>query len=91
MKCNVHLLSRNTKLTLLAFNILELPDIKCYIHSVSPLKKSSGTSFINCDIQTDSAVVRGVCFATDQKQTLDTLAEQKSPTKITNYSMEERI
>ena len=84
MQCNVANVHKiNTSFLL----YLALPDIHCYIHSVSPVKKSGGSNFINCDIQTPSAVVRGVCFAVDKKQTLDALAHQKSHTKISNYSI----
>jgi hypothetical protein len=51
------------------------------------VKKSNGTSYINCDIQRESSVVRAVCFATEKHQSLEAMAVQKSPVKIRNYSI----
>ena len=64
-----------------------MPDIDCYIHSVSPLKKSSGSEYINCDIQTKSGLIKGVCFSPEKGRTLEAMALQKSPVKLKKYSI----
>ncbi|CAB4010128.1 Hypothetical predicted protein [Paramuricea clavata] len=67
-----------------------LPEISCYIHAVSPVKKSNGSSYINCDLQTETQVVRAVCFEVGKKQSLESLANQKSPVKIRNYTISKK-
>ena len=44
-------------------------------------------SHINCDIQTESSVVRAVCFAIEKHQCLEAMAEQRSSVKIQNYAI----
>lgn len=66
-------------------------DITCYIHNVSPIKKSGTTKYFNYVIQTKSDVRNGVCFAVDKRETLDSLAQQHSPVKIHKYSLSNKF
>ena len=76
--------SFNKKYTLFP---IDTPELHCYVHSVSPLKKSGHTSYINCTLQTKSKVHRGVCFATSKQETLEAMEKQKSPVKIKNFTI----
>ena len=66
---------------------IELPDIDCFIHSVSPVKRSYGSEYMNCDIQTESSVVKAVCFSPEKRKTLQAMAQQKTPVKIKKYNI----
>ena len=66
---------------------MALPDIECFIHSVSPLKRSHGSEYMNCDIQTASSLVKAVCFSPEKGKTLQAMALQKSPMKIKKYNI----
>ena len=66
---------------------LDTPELNCYVHSVSPVKKSGSTSYFNCNLQTKTNVYRGVCFATAKQETLEAMQKQKSPVKIKNYTI----
>ena len=57
------------------------------MHNVSPVKKSGATSYFNCHLQTDKDLIGSVCFATEKKETLDAMAAQRSPVKISNYNI----
>lgn len=70
---------------------LELPEITCYVHSVSPVKKSNGASYVNCDFQKQSSVVRAVCFATEKRQSLEAMAVRKSPVKMRNCTISKKF
>ena len=70
---------------------LEVPEITCYVHSVSPLKKANGASYVNCDLQKESSVVRAVCFATEKRQSLEAIAAQRSPVKMRNYTISRKF
>ena len=59
------------------------------MHSVSPLKKTGSCTYFNCTLQTESSVIRSVCFS-PEKETLDALSEQKSPVKIKKFSISQR-
>lgn len=76
--------SFNKKYTLFP---IDTPELHCYVHSVSPLKKSGHTSYINCTLQTKSKLHRGVCFATSKQETLEAMEKQKSPVKIKNFTI----
>ena len=76
--------SFNKKYTLFP---IDTPELHCYVHSVSPLKKSGHTSYIICTLQTKSKVHRGVCFATSKQETLEAMEKQKSPVKIKNFTI----
>ena len=75
--------SFNKKYTLFP---IDTPELHCYFHLVSPLKKSGHTSYINCTLQTKSKVHRSVCFATSKQETLEAMEKQKSPVKIKETS-----
>lgn len=62
-------------------------DITCFVHNVSPVKKSGPTSYFNCHLQTDKDLIGSVCFATEKKETLDAMAAQRSPVKISNFNI----
>lgn len=57
------------------------------MHNVSPVKKSGPTSYFNCHLQTDKDLIGSVCFATEKKETLDAMAAQRSPVKISNFNI----
>ena len=70
---------------------LEVPEITCYVHSVSPVKKANAASYVNCDLQKESSVVRAVCFATKKRQSLEAMAAQRSPVKMRNYTISRKF
>ena len=62
------------------------------MHSVSPVKKANGaSSYVNCDLQKESSVVRAVCFATEKRQSLEAMAAQRSPVKMRNYTISRKF
>ena len=69
------------------FCLIELPDIEYFVHSVLPLKRSHGSEYINCDIQTESSLVKVVCFSPEKGKNLQAMAQQKSPVKIKKYNI----
>ena len=75
---------------LFCFIFIESSEINCYVHSVSPIKKTGSCTYFNCTLQTDSTVIRSVCFSPEKKGTLDALSEQKSPVKIKKFSISNR-
>ena len=62
-------------------------EMQCYIHSVSPIKRSGPSKYFNCELQTYSNVVKAVCFAIEKKEHLDTLAQHQSPVKLKKYGI----
>ena len=54
---------------------------------MSPIKKSGKISYFDCNLQTESDIYRGVCFAVKKKETLEAMQNQKSPVKIKRYSL----
>ena len=63
-------------------------NIKCYVHAVSPVKKStkSNCRYFNFILQGKDNTARGVCFAPAKHSELSTLQKTKSPVKVCNYS-----
>lgn len=53
---------------------------------MSPIRKSGNTSYFNYTLQTNNDVQRGVSFYVPRKETIETLAKQKSPVKVKTYS-----
>ena len=72
------------------FIFLESSEINCYVHCVTPIKKSGSSTYFNCSLQTESSVIKSVCFSPEKRETLDTLAKQKSPVKIKKFSINKR-
>lgn len=64
--------------------------IECYIHCVSPMRISGTTTYFNYDIQTNADVRKGVCFATEKKEAIDTISKQHSPVKISKYTLSKK-
>ncbi len=66
--------------------------IDCYIHSVSPIKTGGDKKYryFDFNLQTESKVVRAVCFSPDRKEKFDHYEKTKSPVKITKYSENNR-
>ena len=52
------------------------------MHNVSPVKKSGPTSYFNCHLQTDNDLI-----GSEKKETLDAMAAQRSPVKISNFNI----
>lgn len=65
----------------------EKKDFTCFVRNISPVKKFGPTSYFNCHLQTDKDLIGSVCFATEKKETLDAMAAQRSPVKISNYNI----
>ena len=61
--------------------------IASFVHSVSPLKRLHGSEYIDCDIQTESSVVKMVRFSPEKGKTLQAITQQKSPVKINKYNI----
>ena len=59
-----------------------------YVHNISPLKKSAKTSWFDTQIQTQTEVVRGVCFSAAKRNSLKTFSDQKSPIKIKKFNLD---
>ena len=71
-------------LTHISFVVAEeedTPPIQCYLQCVSPIKKSGGYTYFNCELQTESGITQAVCFDSERKTTFDSLAEHKKPSK----------
>lgn len=58
--------------------------LRGYIHNVSPVKKSARTPYFDMQIQTESDILRGVCFSAARQLEFQTLSEKKSPIKLSN-------
>lgn len=56
----------------------------CYVHTVSPVKKSqtTGTEYFDCTLQMENASKRAVCFTPTKRKLLVEYEEAKSPVKI---------
>ena len=64
----------------------ETNPIKCYIHSLSPVKNSSSKrKFFNCWIQKEKEIERVVCFDARKHDELDTLKKTKSAINLHPY------
>ncbi len=57
------------------------PDLSCYIHAVSPVKKAdtSERRFFYLILQQKDESVRAVCFSPEKQAELKTLEKVKSP------------
>ena len=67
--------------------------INCFIHNVSPIKKNDrDTKWFDCAIQTQKAVVRGVCFDPNPSvvKRFAQAAQSKSPVKLKNIRLDEK-
>ena len=65
-------------------------ELQCYIHAVSPTKQSGPTKYFNCNLQTQTNVVKAVCFAIDKRDKHDAFAQQHSPVKIKKYNLSKK-
>lgn len=68
----------------------EKQEITCYIHNVSPVRKSGRTSYFNYVLQKDSTIQKGVSFNIERREALETLSKQKSPVKISKYKISDK-
>lgn len=58
----------------------------CYVHNVSPIKKSSSTSYFTAQLQTsEEDFVKAVCFNSSRRDILQTHQQQKSPVKLSKF------
>ena len=57
-----------------------------YIHNIN--KKSAKTSWFDMQIQTQTEVVRGVCFSAAKHNSFKTFSDQKSPIKIKKFNID---
>ena len=57
-----------------------------YIQNISPLKKSAKTLWFDMQIQTQTEVVRGVCFSVAKHNSFKKFSDQKSPFKIKKFN-----
>ena len=62
-------------------------NINCYVHAVSPIKRSTSSErrYFNCMLQTETASCRAVCFSPEKFPELKTFEKVKSPVKIENF------
>ena len=58
-----------------------------YIHNVSPMKHSEKTKYFDLQVQTENAIVRGVCFAQQKRDQFETFSKQKPPVKLTKCTL----
>ena len=58
-----------------------------YIHNVSLVKDSNKTRYFDMLIQTEATKVRGVCFSSSKHLDLERCSKQKSPVKISNFTI----
>ena len=59
--------------------------LKGYIHDVSHVGQGDAKKFFDFKVQTESEIVRGVCFSPGKKRTFDEMAANKSPVKIKKF------
>ena len=65
-------------------------EISGFIHNVSPLKKSSKTTYFQMVLQTaDDTAIRAICFSPKKHSDLQTRSKASSPVKLTNFRIKE--
>lgn len=65
-------------------------EVTGYLHNLSPVKKSDKTNYFDVQVQTDSKVVRGVCFSPQKHSQFASFCKNKSPVKITNITIKDK-
>lgn len=76
-------------LSLNSFNMDKPHELTGYLHAVSPVKKSSKSSYFEMLLQTGSdSTVRAICFATKKHDDLKARSSKKSPVKLSNFQMD---
>lgn len=66
------------------------PEIAGYIHNISPLKKSSKTTYFDLQVQTKSELLRAVCFTPKKHAELESKCKAVSPVKLKKFKLEEK-
>lgn len=76
---------------LVYFAVSSPETIDCFIHAVSPVKKAAASkkTFFNCILQTETDVMRAVCFDSDKRAEIDTISKTKSPVKLKHLTTKE--
>ena len=61
-----------------------------FIHNISPLKKSSKSTYFDLVVQTaDDTNIRAICFSPKKQSDLQTRSKASSPVKLTNFRIQE--
>ncbi|XP_048589475.1 uncharacterized protein LOC116604604 [Nematostella vectensis] len=60
-----------------------------YIHNVSPIKKSTKTSYFDLQLQTKSELLRAVCFAPKRRGEFESKSKAVSPVKLKRFRLDE--
>ncbi len=60
-------------------------EIKGYIHNVSQVGQGETKKFFDFRVQTESDIIRGVCFSPGKKRAFEEIATNKSPVKIKKF------
>ena len=65
-------------------------EISGFIHNVSPLKKSSKSTYFDLVVQTaDDTNVRAICFSPKKHTDLQTRSKASSPVKLSNFRIQQ--
>ena len=68
--------------------------VSCYIHQVSPDKKSkkdSSVHYYNCLIQSEDGYHRSVSYSMNKRSEFESASKNKSPVKLTNVKRKQNI
>ena len=63
----------------------ERKEIIGYVHDVSHVGKGDTKNYFDFRLQTESSVIRGVCFSPGKKRSFDEAALKKSPIKLKRF------
>lgn len=65
--------------------VTEPQDLTCYIHNMSPIKKTSNRQYFNRSLQTQASVIPAVCFSPHKYSEFTTAQATKTQVKLTNF------
>ena len=83
---SIHLILIFCDLILFLATVTDSSNIKCYVHTVSPIKISASGKYkyFNMTLQTSEGSKTAVCFSPEKRTTLEKHQADKSPVKISN-------
>ena len=83
--CSISLYVTNPALFSAA--VMDSTDLKCYVHTVSPVKVSASGKcrYFNMTLQTSEGSRSAVCFSPEKRTSLEKHQADKSPIKMSNF------
>ena len=69
----------------------EKEELQGYLHNVSPIKKSEKVPYFDTCIQTESELLRGVCFSPVKHEEFKKAGHLKSPVKVRKFKLDKRL